>query len=684
MFACGAPTRDDDSARRLVAAVLHMTQETPGFGEELKIPGLSLRVGISNGTVVGGLLGLHRPQFGITFTPFSHLAAPPFASALPDLWGDVCNTAARLMQAAPTGTILISAAVHEYVQHECCAEQVFVVLKGKGEQPAWIVNDFDLSSGSKCAIAKMHTVFTPLSYVMKQSAASDEQEDRRKLFSALCSSPLLPPVDAAHVRDYVDPPRNMSATWPFVQLYKSREMESQYAQDMLRDAAVVRLMFGFVFSLVLVVGATAVAISWYHGTNGPRRSPVLFCALTCTLPWAAAFVLSLTPQFSHRAAFFQILQLAAVLAYAAALVVFYWTGVHTFPVPIGILPCFTYIHLLSRTIFFAAFLASSIIFLLTVGLCAEIYRSHMWDAVYYLMLFYVVHVAVHFTMEIRLRKQFALSLCIQQMQRELEEAKEISKGLVRGVVPEEVLQRVSFSCTNIADTVESASCIVFDIVGFTPMCGSISPQKVVAMLAVLFSLVDAVVESNGCARLKTLGDAYVAVANVSRPAENHREVILQTGLDVLQMLHYVNSVIKRYPAVDWPSSSLHVRAGCHTGPVLAGVILMKNLVYDVWGPTLKLSEQLQESAAPNAVHCTAATLAGLSAQFAGELDAQPAGCDANDVADDGSTRLLQTFQVFRRDATAREPLLRRMADGVLARLDARFSARCVGDATSSV
>eukprot|EP01105_Mastigella_eilhardi_P004171 TRINITY_DN1553_c0_g1_i3.p1 TRINITY_DN1553_c0_g1~~TRINITY_DN1553_c0_g1_i3.p1 ORF type:complete len:238 (-),score=46.05 TRINITY_DN1553_c0_g1_i3:31-744(-) len=237
MFACGAPTRDDDSARRLVAAVLHMTQETPGFGEELKIPGLSLRVGISNGTVVGGLLGLHRPQFGITFTPFSHLAAPPFASALPDLWGDVCNTAARLMQAAPTGTILISAAVHEYVQHECCAEQVFVVLKGKGEQPAWIVNDFDLSSGSK-------------------SAASDEQEDRRKLFSALCSSPLLPPVDAAHVRDYVDPPRNMSATWPFVQLYKSREMESQYAQDMLRDAAVVRLMFGFVFSLVLVVCVT--------------------------------------------------------------------------------------------------------------------------------------------------------------------------------------------------------------------------------------------------------------------------------------------------------------------------------------------------------------------------------------------------------------------------------------------
>lgn len=56
------------------------------------------------------------------------------------------------------------------------------------------------------------------------------------------------------------------------------------------------------------------------------------------------------------------------------------------------------------------------------------------------------------------------------------------------------------------------------------MCSHLSAQGVVLLLGTFFSICDAIASTHGLERLKTLGDAYVAIGNVTFPNEHHHEV----------------------------------------------------------------------------------------------------------------------------------------------------------------
>src|SRR5262249_56107808 len=58
-----------------------------------------------------------------------------------------------------------------------------------------------------------------------------------------------------------------------------------------------------------------------------------------------------------------------------------------------------------------------------------------------------------------------------------------------------------------------------------------------------------------------------------------------------------------------------IRAGLHSGPVMAGVIGTHKFAYDVWGDTVNIAARIEAASGPNCVLASAATVKALGSDY---------------------------------------------------------------------
>jgi adenylate cyclase len=114
----------------------------------------------------------------------------------------------------------------------------------------------------------------------------------------------------------------------------------------------------------------------------------------------------------------------------------------------------------------------------------------------------------------------------------------------------------------------------------------------VALLDELFSAFDAAAERHGVEKIKTIGDAYMAVAGVPEERPDHVEAAADMGLEMRDSLSK-----HRWPG-DVP---IVARIGIACGPVIAGIIGQRKFAYDVWGDTVNAASRLESAASPGSI-----------------------------------------------------------------------------------
>ena len=106
-----------------------------------------------------------------------------------------------------------------------------------------------------------------------------------------------------------------------------------------------------------------------------------------------------------------------------------------------------------------------------------------------------------------------------------------------------------------------------DIVGFTVICSRIKPHEVVMFLNNLYTLFDFLVDQNQVYKVETIGDAYLIVAGCPVKATNHALKICDMAFDMMDGI----SMLKD-PGT---GKEVQMRIGCHSGPVVAGIVGLK-------------------------------------------------------------------------------------------------------------
>jgi adenylate cyclase len=140
-----------------------------------------------------------------------------------------------------------------------------------------------------------------------------------------------------------------------------------------------------------------------------------------------------------------------------------------------------------------------------------------------------------------------------------------------------------------------------DIAGFTHFSRSLPPDALVLMLNQIFSAFDALVEREGLEKIKTIGDAYMAVSHQRIDALCALAVAMQEAMDTYNRTN---------------GTALAIRIGIHVGPTVAGVIGVKRFLYDVWGDTVNVASRMESAGEPGAIHVTSQVVQQAGPAFA--------------------------------------------------------------------
>lgn len=208
-----------------------------------------------------------------------------------------------------------------------------------------------------------------------------------------------------------------------------------------------------------------------------------------------------------------------------------------------------------------------------------------------------------YRVELGRRRLFASEIVVDRQERRLRAEVAKSDRLLAQVLPRAVVEQLREDPHTIADEVPAASVLFADLVGFTPLAARLGPTETVRHLNELFSRFDDATARLGLEKIKTIGDAYMAVGGLPTPVDDHACRAVRLGLELIE------ATASHARATGLP---LALRVGVHSGPVVAGVIGKQRFSYDLWGDTVNVASRLESQGVAGAVQVSEETWALLN------------------------------------------------------------------------
>lgn len=178
-------------------------------------------------------------------------------------------------------------------------------------------------------------------------------------------------------------------------------------------------------------------------------------------------------------------------------------------------------------------------------------------------------------------------------------AEQASEELLVNILPDPIVQQLKMSRKSVARHIPRCTILFADFVGFTSIASRLKPDQVVSTLFNIFSAFDWLTEKWSVEKVKTIGDAYMACAGVAVPNIRHAECCVELALDMI-------AAIRQFSAKHM-AEPVYFRFGINSGPVVAGVLSLKRLAFDVFGDTVNVAARMEQLSEPNCIRVTAST-----------------------------------------------------------------------------
>jgi class 3 adenylate cyclase len=374
---------------------------------------------------------------------------------------------------------------------------------------------------------------------------------------------------------------------PVTLTFRDAELEARFAE---RRIEWITAKYGAFLVFVGVLTAVSLLIHWTG--SGVARPPlgVMITEATFPLTFALAAVVYRTAFFRKwfKTCTFALLSLFVLTA--SAILVFgrpeQQAPAATLTVLVLLVNCF---HPTTLSVRYAASAVAVIAHLAAAWVSGFMEKPQFATMLLLIFVAQAICAGVSYLLERMVRANFFLN------ERLAAEAA-WSERLLASIFPARVLQRIAArgSVRDVAMVERHAevSILFADLVGFTEFAATTTPEATVGMLNDVFSRFDALAAQHGVEKIKTMGDAYLAVAGLPDPDPEHAWRLAELALDMRDAVHRYNTLT---------GARLEIRIGMHTGEVVAGIIGTRKFHFDIWGDAVNTAARLEANGIPGGI-----------------------------------------------------------------------------------
>ncbi len=202
-----------------------------------------------------------------------------------------------------------------------------------------------------------------------------------------------------------------------------------------------------------------------------------------------------------------------------------------------------------------------------------------------------------FIMYKNFRSQKKAFRIIEEANKAILSEKQRSEALLLNILPQEVADELKNNGKSEARMYNEVSVLFTDFVNFTQTSEKLNPQELVNELHACFSAFDTIIERNGLEKIKTIGDAYMAVCGLPESREEHAQRTVRAALEIRDFIYDRKQ----------HEGAFEVRIGINSGQVVAGIVGVKKFAYDIWGDTVNTAARMESSGEAGKVNISQST-----------------------------------------------------------------------------
>lgn len=185
---------------------------------------------------------------------------------------------------------------------------------------------------------------------------------------------------------------------------------------------------------------------------------------------------------------------------------------------------------------------------------------------------------------------------------ELTNEKRKSDNLLLNILPAETADELKNFGKTTAKRYEKATILFCDIQNFTSVSEKLTAEELVSELDVCFQKFDEISSANGLEKIKTIGDAYMAVGGVPDNNTATAEDVVRCSLMMQDFIkeHAKNRVLEG-------KMPFEMRVGINTGAVVSGVVGLTKFQFDIWGEAVNIAARMEQHGEPGKVNISKTT-----------------------------------------------------------------------------
>jgi adenylate cyclase len=177
-----------------------------------------------------------------------------------------------------------------------------------------------------------------------------------------------------------------------------------------------------------------------------------------------------------------------------------------------------------------------------------------------------------------------------------------SESLLLNILPKEIAEELKAKGSAEAKQFDEVTVMFTDFKNFTRISEKLSPVELVKEIDTCFKAFDNITSNHNIEKIKTIGDSYMCAGGLPVANKTNANDVVSAAMEIQQYVqNYFEERIKN------GKEPFEIRIGIHSGPVVAGIVGIKKIAYDIWGDTVNIASRMESSGEAGKVNISGST-----------------------------------------------------------------------------